>query len=402
LRGDRPARERYLFYACVSRAERLLALSWRQTDEEGAPQVRSFLVDVVRDTLDSDALDATLRSRPLAQVAWPLEQAPTEAEWRRAAAFAGPDVVPARPDRIDSPEVLADLAGRDRLSAAALETYADCPVKWLVDRLLDPEALEPDAEPLVRGRYAHAVLDLTYRRLLERTGSRRVTRENLAEAERILVEALREREADFPISPTAVRVRTAVRRLEFDLLRHLRAEAEAGGSFEPTELEMEFGMPDSLQPALELTDDLGIRGRIDRVDTWDGHFLVRDYKGGSRVPAVAAWEKEDRLQVALYVLAVREVMGLQPAGGVYVPLAGSERRPRGMVLDELRDELGEGFVDNDRVSAEEIERQLDRARERAIELAGRLRGGEVRPCPATCAWNRSGHCTYPSICRVER
>ncbi|MEA2388519.1 MAG: hypothetical protein QOG41_1292, partial [Thermoleophilaceae bacterium] len=402
LRDDRPARERYLFYACVSRAERLLALSWRQTDEEGAPQVRSFLVDDVRDTLDSDALDATLRSRPLAQVAWPLEQAPTEAEWRRAAAFAGPDVVPARPDRIDSPEVLADLAGRDRLSAAALETYADCPVKWLVDRLLDPEALEPDAEPLVRGRYAHAVLDLTYRRLLERTGSRRVTRENLAEAERILVEALREREADFPISPTAVRVRTAVRRLEFDLLRHLRAEAEAGGSFEPTELEMEFGMPDSLQPALELTDDLGIRGRIDRVDTWDGHFLVRDYKGGSRVPAVAAWEKEDRLQVALYVLAVREVMGLQPAGGVYVPLAGSERRPRGMVLDELRDELGEGFVDNDRVSAEEIERQLDRARERAIELAGRLRGGEVRPCPATCAWNRSGHCTYPSICRVER
>jgi ATP-dependent helicase/nuclease subunit B len=403
LREDRPARERYLFYACVSRAERLLALSWRQTDEEGAPLVRSFLVDDVRDTLDGEALDATLRSRPLAQVAWPSEEAPTEAEWRRAVAFEGPDELPPRPERIDSPEVLADLAARDRLSAAALETYADCPVKWLVDRLLDPEALEPDAEPLVRGRYAHAVLDQTYRRLRERTGSRRVTRENLAEAERILVEALREREAEFPISPTAVRVRTAVRRLEFDLLRHLRAEAEAGGSFEPTELEMEFGMPESLErDALQLTPDLGIRGRIDRVDTWNGHFLVRDYKGGRNVPPVATWEKEHRLQVALYMLAVRELMELEPAGGVYVPLAGAERRPRGMVLDELREELGEGFFDKDRVSAEEIERQLDRARERAIELAGRLRGGEVRPCPATCAWNRSGHCTYPSICRVER
>jgi ATP-dependent helicase/DNAse subunit B len=401
LREDRPARERYLFYACASRAERLLVLSWRETDEEGGPEVRSFLVDDVRDTLDGEALDATLRRRPLAQVAWPPEDAPTEAEWRRAAALAGPDVEPPRPERIDSEEVLANLAARDRLSAAALETYADCPVKWLVERLLDPEALEPDPEPLVRGRYAHAVLEQTYRQLLARTGSRRVTRANLAEAEAILVEALREREAEFRISPTAVRVRTAVRRLEFDLLRHLRAEADAGGSFEPVELELEFGMPGSLQQPLMLTDGLGIRGRIDRVDTWNGHFLVRDYKGGSKVPAVAAWARERRLQVALYMLAVRELMDLEPAGGVYVPLAGKDRRPRGAVLDELAGELGKGFVDTDRVSREELERQLGLARERAIELARGLRGGEVRPCPATCKWNRSG-CSYPSVCRVER
>ncbi|HKP91782.1 MAG TPA: PD-(D/E)XK nuclease family protein, partial [Thermoleophilaceae bacterium] len=403
LREHRPDRERYLFYACASRAERLLALSWRETDEEGRPLVRSFLVDDVRDALDGDALDRTLRSRPLAQVAWPLDQAPTEAEWRRAAALAGPDVPPRRPDRIDSREVLDNLRARDRLSAAALESYADCPVKWMVDRLLDPEALEPDPEPLVRGRYAHAVLEQTYRRLRERTGDRRVTSENLAEAEAILVEALRERQGEFPISPTAVRVRTAVRRLEFDLIGHLRFEAEAGGSFEPTELELEFGMPESLEDRpLRLTDDLAIRGRIDRVDTSNGHFLVRDYKGGSRAPKGADWEKDRRLQVALYMLAVRELTRLEPAGGVYVPLGSRDRRPRGLVREDLRDELGDGFFDNDRVSGEEIERQLDAARERAIELAGRLRGGEVRPCPSTCSWKAGGGCTYPSICRVER
>ena len=401
LRDDRPERERYLFYACASRAERLLALGWRETDEEGAPQVRSFLVDDVRDAVDADSLDGSLRSRPLAQVAWPADEAPTEAEWRRAMALTGPDVLPPLPERIDSEEVLANLAARDRLSAAALEAYADCPVKWLVERMLDPEALEPDPEPLVRGRYAHAVLELTYRRLGERTGSRRITPENLPEVEAILVEALRERQDEFPISPAAVRVRTAVRRLEFDLLRHLRAEADAGGSFEPAELEMEFGMPGSLQEPLRLTDDLGIRGRIDRVDTSNGRFLVRDYKGGSSAPAVAKWEKERRLQVALYMLAVRELMGLEPAGGVYVPLRGKDRRPRGVLRSRLREELGEGFVDSDRVSDEELERHLDQARTRAIELAGRLRSGEVRPCPATCSWNNSG-CMYPSICRVER
>ena len=400
LREARAPRERYLFYACVSRAERVLALSSRATDEEGSPHVRSFLVDDVRDALDAGALDGAQRSRPLAQVAWPPEEAPTEAESRRAAALAGPDVAPRKPDGIDSKEVLANLAARDRLSAAALESYADCPVKWLVERLLDPEALEPDPEPLVRGRYAHAVLELTYRRLRERTGSRRVTRENLADAEAILVEALRERQGEFRISPTAVRVRTAVRRLEFDLIAHLRAEAEAGGDFEPAELELEFGMPESLQPALELEEGLGIRGRIDRVDTSNGYFLVRDYKGGSKVPPVAAWERERRLQVALYVLAVRELMQLEPAGGVYVPLRGRDRRPRGVVRADLREELGDAFVDTDRVSAEELERQLELARTRARELAARLRAGEVRPCPSTCGW-AGGGCSYPSVCRVE-
>src|SRR2546423_7208574 len=248
----------------------MLALSWRETDEEGGPEVRSFLVDDVRDALDGEALDLPLRSRPLAQVAWPAEEAPTEGEWRRAVAFEGPDVLPPRPERIDSEEVLANLAARDRLSAAALESYADCPVKWRVDRLLDPEALEPDPEPMVRGRYAHAVLELTYRRLRERTGSRRVTPEALHTAEEILIEALRDREHEFRISPTATRVRTAVRRLELDLLRHLRAEAEAGGSFEPAELELEFGMEGSLQPPVPVGDGLSVRGRIDRVDTWDG------------------------------------------------------------------------------------------------------------------------------------
>ncbi|MEA2444481.1 MAG: hypothetical protein QOJ12_1773, partial [Thermoleophilales bacterium] len=50
--------------------------------------------------------------------------------------------------------------------------------------------------------------------------------------------------------------------------------------------------------------------------------------------------------------------------------------------------------------AEEIEQQLERARELALELAGRMRAGDVKPCPKTCAWK--GGCSYPSICRVEQ
>jgi ATP-dependent helicase/DNAse subunit B len=398
-REDRPARERHLFYVCASRAERLLALSWRDTDEEGAPQLRSFLVDDVC-ALFGDALESPAESRSISAVAWPPESAPSEAEWERTAALAGPRRAPPGPEWIEAADVLTDLAGRTRLSAAALESYADCPVKWLVERYMRPDALEPDPEPMVRGRYAHAVMELTFRRLAGATGSRRVTPETLPAAERLLMEALRERESEFQISPEATRVRAAVRRLELDLLRYLRTEAESGSAFEPRELELEFGLPDSLEPALAVGDGLEVGGRIDRVDEWNGYALVRDYKGGSGVDGVAKWDEKNRLQVALYLLAVREALGLKPAGGVYAPLKGRDLRPRGVLLKELEDELGRGFVTTDMRDEDELERELDRARERVVELAGRMRAGEVGPCPETCAWN--GGCSYPSICRVER
>ena len=51
LREDRLDRERYLFYVCASRAERLLVLSSRYCDEEGNPRSPSFFVDDVRDAV---------------------------------------------------------------------------------------------------------------------------------------------------------------------------------------------------------------------------------------------------------------------------------------------------------------------------------------------------------------
>ena len=51
---------------------------------------------------------------------------------------------------------------------------------------------------------------------------------------------------------------------------------------------------------------LGVTGRVDRIDVdAAGRALVRDYKGRT-VSAGARWARDNKLQVALYALAVRE------------------------------------------------------------------------------------------------
>ena len=397
VRADRLERERYLFYVCASRAERLLVLSSRSSDEEGAPQARSFFVDDLLDLLEPRP---RARERSLADVTWTPDAAPTAAEWDRALAAAGPRVEERETAPLSAEPLLAELAARDVVSAGALERFADCPVKWLVDDVLRPSELAPDPEAMVRGDYAHAVLEHTYRRLREETGERRVSHANLAQAERILLEELRERRSAFKLSPKETRVKAATRRLEFDLLRYLRAEADSDSRFVPEHLELRFGYGEGEEP-VEIAGGLRVRGRIDRVDTNDGMALVLDYKSGKRVDRykVASWERENRFQAALYMLVVERLLGLRAAGGVYVALGSPDPRPRGMVAAEV-DELGSGWVTHDRLDAERFQEKLDWALERIADTAGRMRAGRLCSLPDRCAWN--GGCSHPSFCRSVR
>jgi hypothetical protein len=142
-----------------------------------------------------------------------------------------------------------------------------------------------------------------------------------------------------------------------------------------------------------------VGGRIDRVDTSDGMALVIDYKSGKSVDSykVTSWERENRFQAALYMLVVEQLLGLRPAGGVYLPL-GSSKPPRGMVADDV-DELGSGFTSTDVLPPEEFREKLDWALEQVRATDGRMRRGELGCNPDQCSWE--GGCSYPSICRCE-
>ena len=151
-------------------------------------------------------------------------------------------------------------------------------------------------------------------------------------------------------------------------------------------------------PALDLGAGLRLRGRIDRVDVaaGGGQAVVYDYKGRNVSPA-AKWVEGANVQVALYMRAVEELLGLEAAGGFYQPLSGADLRARG-VLD------GESGVEIDCVRGEarehaEVRELLEEAVAVAREAAAQAGRGELEPRPKTCAYR--GGCMYPTICRCE-
>ena len=398
-REDALGRERYLLYTSVSRATERVVLAYRSSDEDGNLALPSpFLADVA-ELLDEEWLDRR-RRRMLADVVWSADEAPTERELARTRAAAAAPLAGDVPSPIGSlsDAALAHVRHRRILSAGALESYGDCPVRWLIERELQPVALEPDPDPLVRGGYMHNVIEQVLRRL-----GGPVTRESLPRALEILDAVIDEQpHAISPGAGTAVRA-AAARGVRADLSRYLAHEARDGLDWEPYGLELRFGFddqddPEGSLPPLELGEDVRVRGIVDRVDAdADGHAIVRDYKSGGARPQYqgARWALDRQLQVALYMLVVRELLGLAPVAGFYQPLGGGDLRPRGVFLDGAG--LGGSVVGNDARDQEQLDEVLEDARTRAVALAERLREGELEPCPTTCS--RDG-CRYPGICRA--
>jgi ATP-dependent helicase/nuclease subunit B len=191
--------------------------------------------------------------------------------------------------------------------------------------------------------------------------------------------------------------------LRADLEGFLRDEAASDVQFVPRRLEVAFGSERAapeLQRGLPLGDDLWLSGKIDRIDIdpFSARGIVQDYKSGKSAHSAREIDREFRLQIPLYVLALRDLVGVEPLGGVYRALAG-RRLTRGMLRETAREDLP-GFAKDDYLDEETFWSQVEAARERAADNARRIQAGDVRHdpkgdgCPPWCD-------LWP-ICRVAR
>jgi ATP-dependent helicase/DNAse subunit B len=406
-------RERYLLYACVSRASERVSFSYRSSDEDGNVVVASPFLDDVAALFGPDWREHR-RRRLLADVVWSVEHAPTERDRALAASFErshgrAPQVGEPPATRFLSERAMAHVRHRDVVSAGAVEKFAACPVRWLVESQLDPDPLEPEADPLVRGSFIHTVLERVFAQL---DGA--LTAESLASAERLLHREMRGPAAAEHRTKLALDqstdVRAAILRgIEAELLRYLRQEALDGCEWPPAVTELRFGLDGESEeavPAVELTDGTErvlLHGIVDRIDADPrdpGRVIVRDYKSGSKRDTwpSARWASDNQLQVALYMIAVQRLLGMRPVAGFYQPLAGEDLRPRGVFAEGAP--VGSGVVGRDELPADELEQLLREIEAQVVTLAATLRRGELTPCPDTCS--ADGTCRYPGICWAVR
>jgi ATP-dependent helicase/nuclease subunit B len=199
------------------------------------------------------------------------------------------------------------------VSATRLETYAECPRKFLFERVLGihDRVLPEDLwriEARSRGSLVHAVLE---RYVSERIAGAPRSLERLLE---IADEHLDEAAAGGLVGKALLwRIDRAA------IARDLRTFHDEEGGSVPLAVELSFGDDESATPpvVIDLADGRSVqfRGRADRVDRGPGgELVVSDYKTGrqtgiSKLGSSDPLDGGRRLQLPLYALAARQAFG---------------------------------------------------------------------------------------------
>ena len=425
-RPDQVARDRYLFYTACTRASARLYLVREAATDEGSPREPSPFWDEVQAVFPKDDVDRWTRRRPLSALTWPLEEAPTDRERLRAVAIRAADdsatadaiatangwdrrLVRAlrafdRPTRLTHPLVLAELAAKSTFGVTELERFADCSSIWFLERLIDPKSIDARVDARLRGSVAHQVLFKFYSGLPKELGADRVEKDRVEDAVVFLRRCLDHAVEGVRLELTDLQERELRHGLWRDLEAFVREEAAADMPLVPRRFEVLFGSERSapeLQRGLELAEGMTLSGKIDRIDVdpFSARGIVQDYKAGKHAHSAQQIESEKRLQIPLYMLVLRDLVGVEPLGGLYRPLSG-ERKARGLLRAEARDDGIPGFAKNDYLPEDEFWGKVEGARELAVGIVERIRTGDVKhdpkggDCPTWCElW---------SMCRIKR
>ena len=425
-RPDQVSRDRYLFYTACTRAVRRLYLVREAATDEGTPREPSPFWEEVAAVFDRDDVARATTRRPLSALTWTLEAAPSDRERLRSLALlAASDADAAgalaeangwgrrlararaalrRETRLRSEALHAVYGAKTTFGVTELERFADCSSAWLFERVISPRTIDAEADAMLRGSVAHSALHKFYAGLPKELGSDRVVPENVERAvgflRRCLDDALR---GGVRLELTDLQAAELEESLWRDLEGFVRDEAASPLGLVPRQFEVSFGSDRSapqLQRGLHLGDGVHLSGKIDRIDVdpFSARGIVQDYKSGRTAHSAKQIDEELKLQIPLYMLVLRDLVGIEPLGGVYRALAGA-RVSRGLLAAEAADDLP-GFQRNDYLDGESFWALVDTARERALGYAQRIRAGDVHHDPkgGSCpSW-----CDLWTMCRVER
>jgi hypothetical protein len=414
---------RHRVYTAVTRARERVVLVVRRADDDGRELPPSHHLD---DLLRALGSDPPRRRRGLGDLTWDVDDAPTPRARARAVASLvarAPErarrvahasgLTPrierareslARPTAISDKKRLRALRALDRFNVTALDRFGDCSAWWFVERMLDPRTIDASVDNLLTGSVAHTVLHRFYRSVPATFGKERLEPADADRAEEIVAGLVRDAVRQHPGPTDGVDGRLLERRLIRDLGAFVRREAEHPGPLAATRFEVSFGgagAAPGLKDGLRL-GDFAVVGKIDRIDTDPGFSargLVHDYKSGTTAHSAARIRDEGRLQLPLYLLALRELLGLEPVGGLFRAV-GQGGLTRGLLDGSQEDALPPDLYPNDVLDPDAFQGAIDEARATAARRVARIRRGDIRHDPrgGTCP----SYCPWAGVCRVPR
>ena len=416
---DPEQQELYLFYSCLSVPVKGICLSSRVADENGKAEFPSPLVAEVERLFDETSRPVKRGGRTSADILFDPARAPSAPELARSLAvvpsadpqadFGGltldEGVLDSIVERIGvagaverSTRLIADLsaatvktelAARDTFSATALEAFTECPYRWFIQRAIAPSRFGREHEALARGSLIHGVLARVFG---QRPG--RIPRpDDLDEwIEAAELEVERFARSERLLNTDSAADRTARRRAADSIIDYLRFEAgREGPRFMPVQTEAELGMHEDGPDAVDM-GGWKLRGAIDRIDVSSPEEeasgqqgVVLDYKSGpSSFKTRAEILRERKLQLQLYLYAMRERWEFEPVAGLYAPVFRGEDQPRGFV-DCDRAAMVEDLNWNSHDREGSLDADIEEARQLADEAVAQIRSGRIDHSPGKCA-----------------
>jgi ATP-dependent helicase/nuclease subunit B len=213
-------------------------------------------------------------------------------------------------------------------SISQLETYAKCPYKYFVERVLELEPIEEPVEEIEAfevGSLVHSIFFTFYRTLAEQKISLAdCSDETFNYAVNLIFKIAEDKVKNVNFnSPLAFYEKEKILGLKGQtknsiLYKFIEYERKNENGFIPYYFEIAFGkLKDdenkiSILPNLKI-DGVNVRGKIDRIDLneEDDKFAVIDYKLGGRKPTNNDLTEGISLQLPLYMFAAKELIKAQ-------------------------------------------------------------------------------------------
>lgn len=420
--------EIYLFYSAVTRAKEKLFLTYPACDARGEKNLPSFFLQDLEELFPPEARPAMFKRRQLSQLVAPPEEALDREELARnlyQAIAQAKEPAPAPlhiwlynrcrndfPLKEDLCRLYEGLKWKLGLSpsplkrpynATQLAEFAQCPFRHFAGHILrlaelkDP--LQTGLDNLRAGSIVHAVL----KRYFERQ-----PRPGLAD---LFEEQFSQETRELPLGLSEL---SAKEQMQDNLSRFILTEEEFLRSqpYEPREFERPFGYHEAAPLYLEREGGAPIpfAGRIDRLDVGEGTAgtaaTVIDYKYG-KIPTEAKeiemMDEAVHLQMALYLLATRRVLNLEPVGAI---LCGVRDQSKFGIFNKTLWKGGPGSKERQErfhlLEAEDFYRWLKWGEELARQYVAGIESGEIEVRPKDLNRCGPGNCPFAAVCRYEK